>query len=334
MSAARSTPGTTSTVGVVVCTYTLDRIEQVVAAVDSARAQERRVDDLVVVVDGTEELADAVRARLPRERVVALGSNQGVSVARNTGVRLLDTDLVFFLDDDAVAEPSWVALLAPYLEDPAVLGVSSRSVGAWAGREPRWFPDEYLWTLGCSYRGMPTSPAPVRNFFGGCAGMRRRLFLEVGGFTDGIGHGDGRVGGGEEAEFCLRVGAAHPEGEFWYAPEARIDHHVPVERMTWAYLVRRCYDEGVMKGDISRMLAGTRGPLGPERRFALGLPLAMLRYLVTPGRRGAAGALVAASAAVLAGLARGLLSRRPVEVVPAGDALAEAEREHPGRRTA
>ena len=336
---------TRPSVGVVLCTYTLDRIDQVVAAVRSAREQTRPVDDLVVVVDGDETLAEAVRGHLPGERVHALGTHRGVSVARNTGVELLSTDLVFFLDDDAVADPAWVACLVPYLEDPAVLGASARSVGAWHGREPAWFPDEYLWTVGCSYRGMPTRPAPVRNFFGGCAGLRREVFLAAGGFADGIGHGDGTVGGGEEAEFCLRVRDAHPGAEFWYVPGARIDHHVPVERMTFGYLLRRCFDEGVMKVDIARMRADDRGTLGPERRFALALPLAALRYLATPGRRAAAPALAAATAAVLAGMARARVSRRPVEVVPAGGAAAEdggggaaspghARQPHRGRRSA
>ncbi|MFP5341207.1 MAG: hypothetical protein ACLGIW_22505, partial [Gammaproteobacteria bacterium] len=82
--------------------------------------------------------------------------------------------------------------------------------------------------------------------------------VEVGGAQPGllgaVHDADGRVGGGEEAEFCLRVRAARPGGEFWFVPEARIDHRVPAPRATWSYLVRRSYDEGVMKGDIARAL--------------------------------------------------------------------------------
>lgn len=319
----RRAPG--PTVGVVVCTYTAERLPMLRAAVASVHAQEHHVDQLVVVVDGDEALGSIVRDALPGEQVVVLGRNRGVSVARNTGAAQLETDLVFFLDDDATAHPRWVAALAPYLTRPDVLGASARSVGDFDGRPPAWLPDEYLWTVGVAYRGLPEVAAPVRNFYGGCAGMRRDTFLEVGGFADGIGHGDGRVGGGEEAEFCLRVRAARPDGDFWFVPEARIDHRVPAPRATWAYLVRRSFDEGVMKGDIARALG--EGPaggeaLGPEREFARRLPQAALGYLRTPGRRSAALGTVVASLAVVAGLVRSRLSRRPVVVVRAGEARA------------
>lgn len=308
--------GAHPSVGVVVCCWTPDRLDQVAAAVRSARSQRRAPDELLVVVDGDEALADRFRTVLPGERVVALGERHGVARARNHGAALVSTDLLFFLDDDAVAAPGWIEALAPALDDPHVLGVSARSVPEHEGQAPEWFPEEYLWTVGCSFRGMPTQAAPVRNFFGGCAGVRRADFLALGGFTEGLGHGPASVGGGEEADYCLRARAAHPGGTFWYVPEAVVHHRVPAERARLGYLVRRCWDEGVMKGALARSSTTEPGALGPERAFALRLPLAVLRHAAS-GRWGAAGATVVASLAVVAGLVRGRLRGLPA---PAPDA--------------
>src|SRR5439155_54307 len=82
------------------------------------------------------------------------------------------------------------------------------------GERPTWHPPEFGWVVGCSYRGLPVEPAPVRNLIGCNMSMRRELFDAVGGFT----HGIGRIGtiplGCEETEWCIRVRQRFPELEF------------------------------------------------------------------------------------------------------------------------
>ncbi|MBD8869389.1 glycosyltransferase family 2 protein [Nocardioides donggukensis] len=303
MSPQQPPEGRPETLGVVVCTYTEERLDQVVDAVASVRRQTRAPDRVLVVVDGDEELAGTVGAALPGEEILCLGRNSGVSVARNRGVAALDTDLVAFLDDDAVARPAWLAELVGPLADPRVMGVSGSSEGIFGRRHPAWLPDEFLWTVGVSWRGMPTEPARIRNFYGGCAVVRRSVFEAVDGFATDIGHREGRVGGGEEADFCLRASRAHPGDWFLFAPSAVVGHRVPPARLTLRYFLRRCFDEGVMKRQVSARLKD--GALGAERQFALRLPAAAGRYLRTPSRRPAAGGVLLGVLAVLAGLLRG-----------------------------
>lgn len=294
------------TVGVVVCTHDLSRLARLVAAVRSVEAQTRPPEELLVVVDGDEFLALHVQAALPGRRVECLGENRGVSVARTTGARQLDTDLVVFLDDDAVADPGWLAGLLLPLHEHDVLGVSGRSLPVFEGRRPAWLPDEFLWALGCSYRGMPTVATRVRNFYGGCAVVRRSVFLEVGGYDPAAGHHGDRPGGGEEADFCLRASAV-TGGVFAFQPGAVIHHHVPRSRLTLRYLTRRCFSEGVAKARMARRLPP--GALDAERSFARALPAAVGRALLHPSRAPQAVGLVTASAAVLLGLLVGRLRR-------------------------
>lgn len=316
----RETPAqpAAATFGVLVCTHSEERLDQVARAVASLDTQIRVPDEVLVLVDGTEGLAALVRGvlpdRLPRTgvevRVSALGRNRGVSVARTTGAERMSTDVVAFLDDDAEADPGWLAALEVPLADERVLGSCGRSEAEWIGTRPAWLPDEFLWTVGCSYAGMPTEPARVRNVYGGCAAVRRQLFLDLGGYDPQLGHGAERSGGGEEADFCLRATAA-TGCEFAFEPTAVIRHRVPAHRLTWRFYLERCRSEGELKAIMASRLAS--GSLGPERTFARALPAAVLRALLSRGRQAEALGLVLGAAAVLVGLLRGsvLARRRP-----------------------
>ena len=107
---------------------------------------------------------------------------KGLSGGQNTGVDTATGDIVAFLDDDAVAEPGWLAL-SRRASATRRDGRGRADRPLWATRaRPRWFPEEFDWTVGCAYRGMPTGRAPIRNVMGGNAAFRREVVGEVGGF--------------------------------------------------------------------------------------------------------------------------------------------------------
>ncbi len=77
--------------------------ERIVTAVRSALAQTRQPTEVVVVDDAS--AIPPVLAEHPRLRVLTLKTNQGVSAARNHGIREARGRFVTFLDDDDVLEP-------------------------------------------------------------------------------------------------------------------------------------------------------------------------------------------------------------------------------------
>lgn len=290
------------TVGVIICTYTAKRLDMVTDCTRSVLRQTRPADEVLLMVDATQELADRVADRLPEVRVECLGHNQGVSVARTEAARLIDTDWVVFIDDDAIAEDDWLERLVSPLGPDDVIGACGKSLPIYETGEPRWMPPEYLWALGCSYQGLPESTARVRNFFAGSAATRRDLFLGLGGFAAEVGHRGGLVGGGEEALYCMRATEASG-GAFIYEPTSIAHHRLPAERLRLSYLARRCYGEGQTKARLDRMHQGDS--LADERSFAYHLPLVLLRNLSRPSRWPHNVGLVVATVAVLAGLVKG-----------------------------
>jgi GT2 family glycosyltransferase len=257
------------TISVVICVYTMGRWKDICEAVQSVRNQILRPHEIIIVVDHNAELLERAKAEFPDVLVVANTEARGLSGGRNTGIAVSSGSFVAYLDDDAVADPCWLSLLAAHCEQPDVLGATAKVMPLWIGERPGWFPDEFLWAVGCSYRGLPTKPAEVRNVFGGAMLLKRQIFQRVGTFSTDLGRqGTSFPLSGEETELCIRVRAAIPEGRFMLEPSSVVWHKVPAARLTWAYFRSRCYAEGVSKACLAG-LHGSRDVLATERDYTL-----------------------------------------------------------------
>lgn len=286
-------------VSVVICAYTLDRWEQLVLAMDSVAAQEPE-HQTILVVDHNEELLQRALARWPEALIVANEGRRGLSSGRNTALAHASGEIVAFLDDDAYAEPGWLAQLTSGFSAPSVVAVGGSAVPIWPGREPAVLPEELLWIVGCSYRGLPVEPGPVRNVMGCSMAFRRQPLLAIGGFNPDT----GRVGrlpiGCEETEVCIKLQRVDSSASVRYEPAARVRHHVSADRVGWSYVARRSWCEGMSKAAISRTV-GRHDALSAESAYATRvLPAAVWREL----RRGVPGftpALAIVTSVVLAG---------------------------------
>ncbi|MFE2541079.1 glycosyltransferase family 2 protein [Actinacidiphila glaucinigra] len=299
-------------VSVVVCAYTEDRWEDILAAVASVHAQRLPAHEVLLVVDHNPVLLARLTRRYEGTAVWVLpnAGPRGLSAGRNTGIAASRGEVVAFLDDDAVAERDWLHWFADAYRDPQVLGVGGRTRPVWAsGRRPRWFPEEFDWVVGASYRGQPAGRARVRNVLGGNASFRRIAFDIAGGFATGIGRdGDRRPLGCEETEFCIRLAQAKPGSVLLVDDRAVIWHRVPEARERFGYFRTRCYAEGLSKALVTRSV-GTDAGLETERRYATRvLPAGAARGLRDalrgrPGGAARAGAIVAGVATTATGYA-------------------------------
>ncbi len=255
-------------VSIVICAYTLDRWEDLCEAVNTARIQEPPVEDLILIIDHNQELEARAREAFPDAAVVANHGKRGTSGARNAGIACARGEILAFLDDDVRADKLWISCLLAEFQDPGVAAVFPLVEPRWEGARPSWFPDEYLWVVGCSYRGLPTRRQEVRNIIGGACLYRRSLFVQVGNFSDRLNRTSGTVPiSGEETEICIRA-SKHLEARFVFQPGMAVSHKVPARRQTWYYFTLRCYAEGLTKAYLTSLVGSERG-LSSERSYVL-----------------------------------------------------------------
>jgi GT2 family glycosyltransferase len=282
---------------VIICAYTQERWENLKAAVTSIQYQETPAGEIILVIDHNAELLEMARTQFPSITVLENHGPRGLSGARNTGVEFADKEVVAFMDEDAVAQPDWLTRLLMGYYDGHVIGVGGLVEPNWLGKRPAWFPDEFTWVVGCSYKGVPETKEHVRNMLGCNMSFRREVFATAGGFLNSL----GRVGSKlplscEETEFCIRVSRRFPQSRFWYIPQARVRHSVPPSRMTWQYYRARCFAEGLSKAMVANFV-GTGQGLATERKYTTRtLPVGILRGIGDAFLKGDLAGLLRASA--------------------------------------
>jgi len=282
-------------ISVIICAYTEERWSDLVAAIESVQRQTLSPREIIVVVDHNPNLLKRVREHIGGVLVVDNRKVKGLSAARNSGVIVAQGAVIAFLDDDAIAEKNWLEHLMACYIDPHVLGVGGKIEPLWLGTRPSWFPDEFNWVVGCTYRGMPTEKATVRNVIGANMSVRRHALMAIGGFRESFGCNNNTTeksvtcvvgpkwlkhhAGDEETEFCIRATQQWPDALWLYTPLATIQHRVPVQRTCRTFFLWRCYDEGLGKSTLVG-LYGMQAGLSPERTYTFKtLPLGVMRGL-------------------------------------------------------
>src|SRR4051794_6211045 len=172
---------------VVVRTFDPRRWDDLRAAVDSVVGQTLRPRQIVVVVDHHPQLLERARRALSEATVIENGEAPGASGGMNSGIAAAQGEVVAFLDDDAVAEPDWLAQLVRPYDDRRVLGVGGRILPAWVRQRPNWFPEEFAWVVGCTFPGGFDAAGSVRSLIGANMSFRRSVFDQMPWFRAGVG---------------------------------------------------------------------------------------------------------------------------------------------------
>lgn len=267
------------TVTVGITCHTEARWTQLLEAIASVRGQDHP-HRLVVSVDHNRALYERLTAHFGDEiEVVENRYQRGVSGSRNTIGLAATTPLVVFLEDDAFAEPGWLTALVRAMDSERVIGAGSRILPVWHASEPRWFPGEFGWVIGATLPEASAEPIPVRNVWTGGMIVRREVFAEVGGFRADFGK-VGNVSEPEDTELCLRMSRSRPDAQWLRVPTAVIRHHVPAERSSVAFFLRRCWLEGRGKAGLAT-LTGNRA----DRAAALSEESSYLRRVLPRGVR-------------------------------------------------
>lgn len=290
---------------VVVSTYDDGRWADLEACVESLQQQSQAPLEIIVVVDHNPALLERARSSFPAATVIPNERPRGLAGARNSGIAAANGEVIAFIDDDARAEPGWLRELAACFEEPAAVGAGGALLPSWQGPRPAWVPREFFWVFGCSYTGLPERMEPIRNPIGANMAVRSAVLREIGGFREGGGQDAGaapseirsrgvvRAAGNvpDDTDLAIRVKQRLPDAVWLYQPLARVLHTVTPERTSLSYFIRRCWEEGVGKANLSRFLGGEEALSSERRHLTRVLPRGIARGMRDAARGDGAGAL-------------------------------------------
>lgn len=179
---------------------------------------------------------------------------QGLSYARNAGIRASQGDIVAFVDDDErIVEEFVEAYIALFDTHPDAMSAGGKIIAEYPTGRPRWMsryteqPIANPMDFGEDVCRFPQRRIPG----GGNMAMRREVFDTVGMFSTSLGRTGGRLIGGEESDLFERM--AHADMRCYYVPRAVMYHIIPVEKLTRDYFKRLAFNTGVSQLMRARM---------------------------------------------------------------------------------
>jgi GT2 family glycosyltransferase len=234
----------TTSVSVVIPTY--NRSCLLTQALDSVLGQTQPPQEVIVIDDGSR---DDTRARVDpyRDRVRYIyQENQGVSAARNRGVREATGEVVAFLDSDDVWHPCKLQCQLQALADHPALALLGTGVIEWPGE----FPDVPAPTA-ADLLPIPYRRLVVKNYFTTSSLLARREALAR------VGPFDTSMSGPEDYDLWLRVANIAPVAKlnlpltgYRYVPGSLSSHAVRMEA-DMQRILRKLDERSAWEGDRS-----------------------------------------------------------------------------------
>lgn len=192
-------------------------------------------------------------------------TNQGLSHARNAGIRAGTGDLIGCIDDDEEIDDQWYAVVAREFAEEATQFIGGPYLPNCSVPMPTWLPPGYNGVIGVIEPKPRTRFAPpfLGNLQGGNAVFRRTVFDQVGLYSVKLGRSGKGLLSEEDAELYRRILKADLFG--LHVPDLIIYHFIPLERLTRKYHRRWCYWRAVSQGIADEEM---KEPVA----YALGIP--------------------------------------------------------------
>ena len=232
-------------ISVIICTYNRDKYIYNVLKSLALGTLEHDAYEIILVdnncTDDTRKEVDHFCNVFPQVSLrYFVETNQGLSHARNRGIKESKGDILVYVDDDATVNKEYLAAYAEWFrEHPETDAAGGPIIPHYeTGSEPKWMTYFIKRLLtGYLYFGDKAKPFPGDNYpGGGNAAYRSRVFEKVGLYNVELGRNGDSLGGGEEKDIFDKM---KREGmQFVYLPDAILYHSIPGYKLEADYFNR------------------------------------------------------------------------------------------------
>jgi glycosyltransferase involved in cell wall biosynthesis len=239
-------PATDPWLSVVICTYNrADILRGSIESLLNQTGENGSFEILVVDNNSSDDTADVARTFAAEHGIrYIFEPAQGLAYARNRGFAEARGEYIAYIDDDARADPDWIAGIYRIVQHPEQrpVGIGGPIYPFYLSEKPEWFLDEYeIRTWGDAPRFLERG-----EFFSGSNMVfSRDILARFGGFDTNLGVKGDTLNLGEETRLFTRIWDGFLEKNlFYYSPDLKVFHLVPADKMTLHYFFKRRFMVG------------------------------------------------------------------------------------------
>jgi glycosyltransferase involved in cell wall biosynthesis len=202
--------------------------------------------------DNTRDVCTTFRDKIPQLRYV-YEEKPGLHVGRHLGMKMAQSDILVYADDDIEAFPTWLETIAENFKNPEVVLVGGKDLPKFESEPPQWIQklwekdnhdNRYLGYLSIIDLGEVRKEINPSHVFGCNFSIRKSILLEAGGFhPDAMPEDMIRFRGDGESHISRFI--ENKRYKTVYHPKASVYHNVPKDRLTEEYFCKRAYLQGI-----------------------------------------------------------------------------------------
>lgn len=236
---------------VIICTY--NRAKYIGNLLESIAANDLPKSEYEILLvdnnctDNTREICNAFAAAHPDVQFrYTVEPEQGLSAARNKGIKEAKGEYLVYIDDDALVDTWYLRTIYEYMvAHPEISAVGGPIIPLYETKEPEWMT-RYTKELLCGYlyfgeeeRTFPGNRYPG----GGNAAYRAEVFEKVGLFNTELGRKGNSLMGAEEKDIFDKMQAQ--KMRFMYLPQMVLHHIIPQKKLERDYFDRLTCQIGI-----------------------------------------------------------------------------------------
>ena len=231
-------------ISVIVCTYkNPDQLRECLQSLITQTFPANEYEILVVDNNSNDESPEVVNSFSKQYDNVKyfFESNQGLSHARNRGIRESTADIIAFTDDDALVDQQWIeSLLSVFTQSADIWAVGGKTIPLWRTERPDWLDDTLLPSLSIREYGDNIRELiwPERMIGVNCS-FRKEIFNIIGFFDVSLGRKGNILFDQEDIEIQKRIYGANKK--IFYTPYAIVQHIITSQRTNSDYFMKRTY---------------------------------------------------------------------------------------------
>jgi glycosyltransferase involved in cell wall biosynthesis len=273
-------------ISVIICTYNRsESLKRTLASFNGIVNPKNILWELIIVnnnsQDNTKFICEEYQKDSKVEMQYVFEEKQGLSEARNTGIKFAKGEIIAFTDDDVIVDKYWLSNIYNIFEEYQVSSVGGKILPLWAVAKPRWLIPELYGMLALLDYGEEPLYLNYPYIWGANIAIKAEMFKKYGLFNINLGRIGKKLYCDEEFDFLLRL---HNNGEkVLYHPGVVVHHCITRDKISKIYFVKWKYYAGASKAIMVKNIEYSKSEIVLKNRPMLSnnlfwYPVNLIRY--------------------------------------------------------